>query len=127
MKKRGQVAAFTAVIVTALCCLGFPALIGIFVSLGLGFLINDFILLPILGIALIYLGYTSYNFGKSNNKIFVFYIMILSGFLIVLGIFFSKWIAFTGIAGIIFTSLYPLIYVAKRKAAYESKQTGQSD
>ena len=127
MKKGGQISAITGVIISALCCIGFPVLIGIFVSLGLGFLINDFILLPILGIALIYLGYSSYGFGKSNNKIFVFYLTILSRLLIVIGVFFGKWIAFAGIAGIIFTSLYPLIYIAKRKAAYDSKQAGQSD
>ncbi len=33
---------------TALCCLGFPALLSILSAIGLGFLINDAILLPLL-------------------------------------------------------------------------------
>ncbi|MDA3940634.1 MAG: hypothetical protein PF693_15210 [Spirochaetia bacterium] len=127
MKKKGQIAALSGVIISALCCIGFPALISIFVSLGLGFIINDSILLPILGISLIFLGYSSYSFGKSNSKLFIFFVTILSGLLIVLGVFFSQWIAIVGIIGIVFTGLYPLIYVAKRKRAYESKQIGQSD
>jgi mercuric ion transport protein len=37
----------------ALCCLGFPALISIVSAIGLGFLINDTILMPLLGISLL--------------------------------------------------------------------------
>jgi mercuric ion transport protein len=37
----------------ALCCLGFPALISVVSAIGLGFLINDTILMPLLGISLL--------------------------------------------------------------------------
>ena len=37
----------------ALCCLGFPALLSLLSAIGLGFLINDAILLPLLGVFLI--------------------------------------------------------------------------
>jgi mercuric ion transport protein len=36
-----------------LCCLGFPALISVVSAIGLGFLINDTILMPLLGISLL--------------------------------------------------------------------------
>lgn len=34
----------------ALCCLGFPVLLSLLAAIGLGFLINDAILLPLLGV-----------------------------------------------------------------------------
>ena len=37
----------------ALCCLGFPALLSIVGAIGLGFLINDAILLPLLAVFLL--------------------------------------------------------------------------
>jgi mercuric ion transport protein len=37
----------------ALCCLGFPALISILSAVGLGFLINDAILIPLLAVFLL--------------------------------------------------------------------------
>src|SRR5216684_8837647 len=37
----------------ALCCLGFPALLSILSAIGLGFLINDAVLLPLLIIFLV--------------------------------------------------------------------------
>jgi len=37
----------------ALCCLGFPALLSILSAIGLGFLINDPVLLPLLSIFLL--------------------------------------------------------------------------
>src|SRR5713101_1271736 len=37
----------------ALCCLGFPALLSILSAIGLGFLINDAVLLPLLAIFLL--------------------------------------------------------------------------
>ncbi len=40
-------------IFAALCCLGFPALLSILSAIGLGFFINDAILLPLLIISLI--------------------------------------------------------------------------
>ena len=37
----------------ALCCLGFPALLSLLSAIGLGFLINDAILLPLLAVFLL--------------------------------------------------------------------------
>jgi len=38
---------------TALCCLGLPALVSILTAIGLGFLINDAVLLPLLIVFLV--------------------------------------------------------------------------
>ncbi len=38
---------------SALCCLGFPALLSLLTAIGLGFLIRDAILLPLLGVFLL--------------------------------------------------------------------------
>jgi len=40
---------------TALCCLGFPALLSLLSAIGLGFIVNDAILIPLL---LLFLGVT---------------------------------------------------------------------
>lgn len=37
----------------ALCCLGFPALLSIVSAIGLGFAVNDAILIPLLGVSLL--------------------------------------------------------------------------
>jgi mercuric ion transport protein len=39
----------------ALCCLGFPALVSLLSAIGLGFLVNDAILIPLL---ILFLGLT---------------------------------------------------------------------
>ncbi len=57
-------------IVVGACCLGFTPLLGALNAIGLGFLINDLILLPLLGIALaltLWGLWTASN--RDNNKI----------------------------------------------------------
>jgi mercuric ion transport protein len=39
--------------VAALCCLGVPAILSVLTAIGLGFLINDAILLPLLAVSLV--------------------------------------------------------------------------
>lgn len=52
---RGSGSAFAALaaVIAALCCLGFPALVGVFSALGAGFLINDRYLEPLLSALLL--------------------------------------------------------------------------
>lgn len=52
---RGSGSAFAALaaVVTTLCCLGFPALLGVLSALGAGFLINDRYLEPLLSVLLL--------------------------------------------------------------------------
>lgn len=57
-------------LVVGACCLGFTPLLGLVNAIGLGFLINDLILLPLLGIALaltLWALRTASN--RHNNKI----------------------------------------------------------
>ena len=48
MRGGGSGLAALAALVTTLCCLGFPALVGLFSALGAGFLLNDRSLEPLL-------------------------------------------------------------------------------
>src|SRR5207302_9344179 len=48
MQGGGSGLAALAALVTTLCCLGFPALVGLFSALGAGFLLNDRSLEPLL-------------------------------------------------------------------------------
>src|SRR5215813_5888591 len=49
----GSGLAALAALFTTLCCLGFPALVGLFSALGAGFLLNDRYLEPLLAAALL--------------------------------------------------------------------------
>ncbi len=53
LRGSGSVFAALAAIVTTLCCLGFPALVGVHSALGAGFLINDRYLEPLLIVLLL--------------------------------------------------------------------------
>jgi mercuric ion transport protein len=63
LDKLGVIGSFVA----ALCCLGVPAVVSIVASIGLGFLINDAILLPLMVLFLLvtliglYLGYRAHR------------------------------------------------------------------
>jgi mercuric ion transport protein len=48
MRRGGSPLAVLAVLFTTLCCLGFPALVGLLSALGAGFLLNDRYLEPLL-------------------------------------------------------------------------------
>ena len=61
LDKLGVVGSFIA----AACCLGLPAIISIFAALGLGFLINYAILLPVL---LLFLGITLFGLFQGYRR-----------------------------------------------------------
>ncbi len=66
MKKRllGFIGA-GGVIFAALCCIGTPAILAFLTAAGFGFLINDFILLPML---LFFAALAVYGFSSSGKR-----------------------------------------------------------
>ncbi len=63
-KLLGFVGAGGAVFV-GLCCLGTPALLAFLAAIGLGFLINDFILIPLLTL---FLALAVYGFSSTRKR-----------------------------------------------------------
>lgn len=94
-------------IFAALCCLGFPALISIVSAIGIGFLINDAILLPLL-IVFLLIAVAGLYFGVRHHgswlalsvgtisAVITFVAIALAG---------NKVLAILGIAGLIVASI----------------------
>jgi mercuric ion transport protein len=94
-------------IFAALCCLGFPALISIVSAIGIDFLINDAILVPLLVVFLLvtliglYLGIRHHcswlAFAMGATSAIVIFIAV--------GVVSNKLLAIVGIAGLIVASM----------------------
>lgn len=92
----------------SLCCLGTPALLGFVSSIGLGFIINDLILFPLLAL---FLGISIYsrNLHKKQHKNnYPFLITVVSSILLVPAIFINQYLAYIMIAGLIFASIWDI-------------------
>jgi len=91
----------------ALCCLGFPALLSMLSAVGLGFLINDAVLLPFL---VVFLAFTLYGLYRGYQKHGRAGAVILGGasavaLLVFLLVFFSSPLAYLSIAGLVAASV----------------------
>ncbi|MBA2434035.1 MAG: MerC domain-containing protein [Verrucomicrobiota bacterium] len=91
----------------ALCCLGFPALLSILGAIGLGFLVNDAVLLPLLIIFLLVTLVGLYLGVRHHGSWLAFIIGLISAIATFLFIFvaFNKVLAGIGIAGLVIASL----------------------
>jgi len=94
-------------IFAALCCLGFPALLSILGAIGLGFLINDAILLPLLVVFLVVTLGGVYLGVRHHGSWLAFVIGLISAVSVFIFIFltFNKVLAAVGVAGLIVTSM----------------------
>ncbi len=97
-------------VISALCCLGFAPFLSILSAIGAGFLINDFILLPLLILFLIIGGFGLKRSSQKykNNK--PLYLHILAS-LIILIFTYGKYIpvlSWLGIAGLIVASFWSI-------------------
>src|SRR6266851_4831022 len=91
----------------ALCCLGFPALLSILSAIGLGFLINDAVLLPLLVVFLIVTLGGLYLGVRHHGSWLAFVVGLISAASVFIFIFvaFNKLLAGIGIAGLIAASV----------------------
>jgi mercuric ion transport protein len=94
-------------LLAALCCLGFPALLSILGAVGLGFLINDAILLPLLAVFLIVTLAGLYLDIRHHGSWLAFTVGALSAVMtfVFIVIAFNKPLAIVSIAGLIISSL----------------------
>jgi mercuric ion transport protein len=105
-KKHTDKVGIAGSIFAALCCLGFPALLSILSAIGLGFLINDAILLPLLVVFLIvtlgglYLGVRHHDFWLA----FVIGLISAAGAFIFIFVAFNKVLAGVSVAGLVIAS-----------------------
>ena len=88
-------------IFAALCCLGFPALLSILSAIGLGFLINDVILLPLLAIFLVVTLFGLYVGMRHHGQPWAFVLGLISAVITFVFIFINTVVAYFGLAGLI--------------------------
>lgn len=91
--------------IAGLCCAGFPLLLAGITGIGLGFIINDLILFPILFIALGFMFHSLYYNKKKHLSTIPIYIGILSTLLLLIGIFVTP-IIWIGIIGLFIASIW---------------------
>jgi mercuric ion transport protein len=95
-------------IFAALCCLGFPALLAIVSAIGLGFIVKDAILIPLL---LVFLGVTLLGLYLGTRHHHEPWALVLGGFgalamaLVFLGLVRSLVLAYGGIAALVVASI----------------------
>lgn len=101
----------------ALCCLGFPALLAVVSAVGLGFLLNDAILLPLLGVSLLITLWGLYSGTRHHQRWSAFIIGVGGAILMVLSILLGKgFFASAGIAALIVASLLNIYFRVRLRA-----------
>ncbi len=92
---------------TALCCLGIPALLSILSAVGLGFIINDAILLPLLVVFLVVTVLGLISGKRRHGKSWALVLGVISGLVILAFLFvhFDQTLVQAGMAGLIASSL----------------------
>lgn len=98
-------------IFTALCCIGTPGLLAFLSAIGVGFLINDAILLPLLILFLAVSMTGLYSSYKSHKNLWP---MILGGISSLFILFFAygwflKPMVYLGLAGLVGTSVWNMV------------------
>jgi len=99
-------------IFAALCCLGFTALLSILSAIGLGFLINDAVLLPLL---IIFLGFTLVGLAlgmREHHRASALVLGIVSAAGVFVFIFtaFNKVLAGISVAGLVLASIINVLF-----------------
>ena len=97
-------------IFAALCCIGTPAILAFLASIGLGFLINDFVLIPAL---FGFLALTGYGLAASKNRhgrkepLMLFGV---SAAVIVITLWFSAVGVIIGLVGLVGSTILNIVY-----------------
>jgi len=113
MKKHGFWSSISASFL-GLCCAGSPIVLAFLAGIGLGFLINDFILFPLLFISLGFM-YVSLRYNKKMHlNTTPLYIAAISAIIILAGIFFRP-VIWLGIAGLFTATIWDYALIRKCK------------
>ena len=103
-------------LITALCCLGVPAVLSILAAIGLGFLINDAILLPSLALFLV-ITLIGLFFGyRSHQKKVAVSLGLISAIVMFLFLFIFPPITYVGVVGLIAASVLNIRYQQRYQA-----------
>ena len=101
-------------LIAALCCLGVPAVLSIFAAIGLGFLINDAVLLPLLALFLLITLIGLFSGYRSHPKKTA--LGFVSAVVMFLFLFIFPPITYIGLVGLIAASVLNVLHQRTRKA-----------
>jgi len=114
-----QLAGSLSSVVVGACCLGLPPLITALTGAGMGFLLHDAILIPLL---LVMLGFTLWSLNasrKRHGKTMPFYLGITSSLLAFVGLWVFVPVSWTGFIGLIAVSIWDMLLIRKQGVACE--------
>lgn len=101
---------------SVLCCIGAPAIISVVFAIGLGFLINDAVLFPLLALFLI-ITLIGLFFGmRSHGRPWAFILGIICATInfFFIAVIFNKILVIFGVAGLIMSSLLNFLFQIKK-------------
>ena len=104
-------------LIAALCCLGVPAALSIFAAIGLGFLLNDAVLLPLLAVFLLITLVGLFSGYRSHRKKTALIVGIVSAVVMFLFLFIFPPITYIGLVGLIAASVLNVLH----QRSYESE------
>ena len=105
-------------IVVGACCLGFTPLLGALNAIGLGFLINDLILLPLLGIALALTLWALWTASNRHNNKILFYAGIAASIAAFAGLWIFTPLSYGGFAALFGVTVWG--YVTSMRTVIDS-------
>ena len=108
-----QIIGFAGTVFSALCCIGATAILSFLAAIGLGFLINDLILLPLLAAFLVISGWAHYRSYKRHRQIAAVGGALASMALVVIGIWTLPLVTYIGLAGLLIVSVMDFVLIRK--------------
>jgi len=116
-----QLAGSFGSLVAGACCLGLPPLIAMLTGIGMGFILHDAILIPLL---ILMLSFTVWSLNSSKNQhgqTGPFSTGVVSSILAFAGLWVFAPISWLGFAGLIGASIWDIVVIRKRGEVYETK------
>lgn len=101
--------------VVGACCLGLAPLTGGLSAIGLGFLINDLILLPLLGIALAFTLWALWTASKQHQNRYPFYTGIAASIAAFAGLWIFVPLSYAGFATLFGATIWDYLVARHRR------------
>ena len=117
-----QIIGSSSSLVAGACCLGLTPLLSGLTAVGLGFLINDLILLPLLAIALTFTLWVLWSAGRRHKLKAPFYVAIVATAVAFVGLWVFVPLSYAGFAMLFGTTIWD--YIAGRRSGMDSAETG---
>lgn len=110
-----QLAGSFGSILAGACCLGLPPLLAALTGIGMGFVLHDAILIPLLIILLSFTVWSLHKSRKQHGHNNAFYLGAGSSVVAFVGLWFFAPVSWLGFIGLISASIWDIMLVRKNK------------